>query len=524
MKKVVVLGLAIAFWMTANHDTWAQPARPNIILIMADDMGYSDLGCYGGEIETPNLDALARNGLRFTNFYNAGRCCPTRASLLTGVYPHQAGIGGMISRSPSGEEGPYQGFLSRNTVTLAEVLREAGYYTAMSGKWHVGEVRPYWPLDRGFDDYFGLISGAANYFDIRKGKNEIKQNFARGNTPYLPPPENFYMTDAITDHAVETLENQRDQQQPFFLYIAYTAPHYPLHALPEDIMRYKGKFSRGWDELRHERYRRMVAMGIADESMPLTAKDPLIPSWREIENKEEFELKMEIYAAQLDRMDQGIGKVLEKLRDIGKLENTLILFLSDNGATAEGGLEGEDYRQNGLPPGGVESFQSYGRGWAHLSNTPFRYYKMWMHEGGIATPLIVSWPQVIKNPGAIVRYPGHIIDVMATAIDLAGARYPDSYNGNSIVPLEGITLAPLLRGDDRKAQEFLFWEHMGNKAVMKGRWKLVARKHEGDGQWALYDLSRDRAEENDLAADYPHVVKELHEAYVRWSEKTGARR
>lgn len=523
MRLLLIALMGTSLAGAQNQRSGAGLARPNIILIMADDMGYSDLGCYGSEIRTPNLDTLAAGGLRFTNFYNAGRCCPTRASLLTGVYPHQAGIGGMVSRQPAGE-GPYQGFLSRNTVTLAEVLGAAGYYTSMSGKWHVGEEHPHWPMDRGFNDYFGLISGGANYFDITRDKRpDLKRNFAKGNEAYLPSDSGFYMTDAITEHAVQMLEGRRKDAQPFFLYVAYTAPHYPLHALPEDIAYYKDKYRMGWDHVRESRYKKLKALGIADESMPLSPKDTLVPAWSNVKDKELFERKMEVYAAQIDRMDQGIGKMMRKLSDIGQTENTIIIFLSDNGGTAEGGLYGEDYWKNGVMPGSVDSFQSYGRGWANASNAPFSYYKQWVHEGGIATPFIINWPAVIKNRGGIVRHPAHVIDIMATFCDLAQTRYPDTYKSNRIVPLEGLSFLPVLKGSRGKQHEYLFWEHMGNMAVMKGSWKLVSKQKEGDGRWALYDLSRDRAERNNLTANRPDLADELLQAYLRWSKQVGVK-
>ena len=401
--KLVARGVAAgatAMVMPAGLDAARAAAgsgkKPNIVLIMADDMGFSDIGCYGGEIHTPNLDKLAAGGLRFTQFYNAARCCPTRASLLTGLYPHQAGIGHMVGNSgyPA-----YQGYLNERCVTIAEALKPAGYRTFMSGKWHVGEDRPHWPTDRGFDRYFGLISGAANYFDIAQDKAQgVKRQMAIDDQPYTPPEEGFYMTDAFTDHAVEFVEGHGRSKQPFFLYLPYTSPHWPLHAWPQDIAKYKGKYLQGWDALRQERYERMVKMGIISDKWKLSPRDTTTWPWDDEKNKELLDLKMAVYAAQIERMDYGIGRVLDKIKEIGAEQNTLVLFLADNGGCAEGGPVGVDNRKNGLPPGAADSFMSYGLSWANASNTPFRRYKHWVHEGGIATPLIAYWPAGHQEP------------------------------------------------------------------------------------------------------------------------------
>lgn len=491
--------------------------RPNIVLIMADDMGYSDLGCYGSEIDTPNIDSLAKDGMRFTQFYNAARCCPTRASLLTGLYPHQAGMGKMVSTK--GPKGPYQGYLNNKCVTIAEVLGAAGFNTYMSGKWHIGEQRPVWPTDRGFDRYFGLISGGANYFDITKGKSKnTKRQMAIDDKPWNPPKEGFYMTDAISDNAVKMLGEQDGKDNPFFMYVAYTAPHWPLHALPEDIAKYKGKYMGGWDKLRKERYNRMIKMGLIDSKWKLSEADDGVADWDSVEDKEAMDLKMAVYAAQIDRMDQGIGKIMDKLKAMGAEDNTLVLFLADNGACHEGDALGFDRRNNGVPCGGVDSYMSYGRSWANVGNTPFRMYKHWVHEGGAATPLIARWPNVIKEKGGLTRQPGHIIDIMATCCDVAGAAYPKEYKGNQITPMEGKSLAPIFKNVERAGHEAIYWEHYGNKAIRAGKWKLVL---EGNKKWGLYDLEADRTETNDLSDKHPDIAKDLKQKYDAWAKRCG---
>ncbi|UCH11801.1 MAG: arylsulfatase [Fidelibacterota bacterium] len=514
--------LATPGWVRAlgQFTTTEAANRPNIILIMADDMGFSDVGCYGGEIHTPNIDGLAADGIRFTNFYNAARCCPTRAALLTGLYPHQAGIGGMVSRPDNPKPpGPYQGYLNDQCVTIAEVLRGAGYHTLMSGKWHVGESKPHWPLDRGFERYFGLINGAANYFDFTKGKAPgRKRVIAIDDQPYVPPKEGFYLTDAISEYAVNYLAEYGHQDQPFFLYVSYTAPHWPLHALPEDIEKYRGTYRKGWDTLRKERYERLLELGLIDRKWSLSDRDAEVPPWQSIENKAEMDLKMAVYAAQIDRMDQGIGRILRTLRSLGKEQDTLVLFLSDNGGCHEDSPLGFDLRNNGLPPGGVDSFMSYGSAWANASNTPFRLFKHWVHEGGIATPFVARWPAVIKQRGQIDHQGGHVIDLMATCCDLAGVPYPETYQGRDIHPLEGKSLLPILQGEQRQGHDALYWEHEGNRAVRRGRWKLVSVEN---GAWELYDLEADRTELHDLAGEQPELVKELLAMYNAWARRCG---
>ncbi|MGQ9650025.1 MAG: arylsulfatase [Phycisphaerae bacterium] len=482
------------------------PGRPNIVIIMADDMGFSDLGCYGSEIATPNIDRLAAGGLRFTQFYNTARCCPTRASLLTGLYPHQAGVGHMVGKGPAPA---YQGYLNDRCVTVAEVLKQGGYHTLMAGKWHVGEDRPHWPCDRGFDEYFGLISGASSYFSIDPGRK-----FARGNEPIDPVKDRFYMTDAFTDEAIGFLDKYGRQPQPFFLYLAYTSPHWPLHAWPEDIAKYRGKYRIGWDALRQQRHNRMIEMGIVDPRWPLSPRDPEAPAWTDAVDKDDLDLRMAVYAAQIDRMDQNIGRVLNKISGIGAEQNTLIFFLADNGACAEK----VDRGRKGAAADSKDSYFSYGLPWANASNTPFRLYKHWVHEGGISTPLIAYWPAVIDKRGAITREVGHLVDLMATCLDAAGVKYPATYRDKPITPLEGKSLVPIFRTGTRLGHEALFWEHEGNRAVREGKWKLVSRH---PGKWELYDLEADRTELNNLADKYPDRVKSMADKYKAWADRCG---
>lgn len=506
--RVIVLIAASAWGLLASPIAHAAPQaeRPNIVLIMADDMGFSDLGCYGSEIATPNLDKLAADGLRFTSFYNTARCCPTRSALLTGLYPHQAGVGHMMEnrKAPA-----YQGYLNEQCVTIAEAIRRGGYHALMTGKWHVGENRPHWPIDRGFEKYFGLISGGSNYFRL-----DSERKMARDDTPYRPTGDDFYMTDAFTNQAVEFVDTYGRKSEPFFLYVAYTAPHWPLHAWPQDIAKYKGKYMGGWDALRAKRHQRQIEMGIVDAKWPITPRDAEAPAWDDVTDKEMRDLKMAVYAAQIDRLDQGIGKILAKINEVGIEKNTLVMFLADNGGCAEEINRGKP----GVPPGDKDSFMSYGLPWANSSNTPFRRFKHWVHEGGISTPFIARWPDVLKEHGTITRQVGHVIDLMATCLDVAGVDYPAEYNGHKITPLEGESLAPIFRTGTRKGHDVLYWEHEGNRAVRQGKWKLVSRF---PGRWELYDIEADRTELNNVAAQNPEKVKELVGLYNEWAKRVG---
>jgi len=495
----------------------ASAERPNVLVILADDMGFSDVGCYGSMIETPTIDGLAEGGMRFSQMYNAARCCPTRASLLTGLYPHQAGVGHMRADL---EVPAYRGHLNDRCVTMAEVLGDAGYSTLMSGKWHLGTAYDQWPNARGFDAYSGLLDGASDYFNPPPNRTLVRKNqpFAPKSVAYFESDENlmsdFYMTDFITDEAVDQLERHGGGDQPFFQYLSYTAPHWPLQARQEDIETYRGRFMEGWDRLRRRRYERLVAEGIINEAWPLPDRDDRVPPWGEADNKERWDLKMAAYAAQVDRMDQGIGRVLDTLERMGERENTLVLFLADNGAASIGLGKG-----NEAQPGSPESYMSYHRPWAHLSDTPFRRYKIWTHEGGIATPFIANWPSEIEA-GGLSHEVAHVMDLMPTVLEATGVAYPSTFEGRGITPVEGQSLLPVLRGGSRSGHEALHWLHTNNHAVREGRWKGISPN--GRDAWQLYDLAADRTETNDVADQNAPKVKHLAERQQAWMDRTGA--
>jgi arylsulfatase A-like enzyme len=517
-------------------------AQPDIVLILADDMGYSDLGCYGGEADTPALDGLARGGVRMTQFYTTPRCSPSRASLLTGLQPHQVGVG--ILNDDDGPEG-YPGNLSERCVTIAEVLKSAGYATFMSGKWHVSndaiEPNDTWPTRRGFDRYFGSLVGS-NYFRPRWLMRDEVQ---------IDPDElddGFYYTDAISANAVSFIEEHDRERgpEPFFLHLAHRAPHWPLQAPEEDVAKYRGCFDKGWDRLRQERLRRMVAEGLLEPSLQLSDRDPAVPDWDGVDDPTWEVRRMEVYAAQIDRMDQGIARILATLNRLNRLDNTLVIFLSDNGGCAEElppetvdmlreqGIgttrtsaqttrDGQPVAVGNRPdvmPGPESTFQSYGRAWANLSNTPFREYKHWVHEGGVSTPFIVSWPTGIPTKGQITTQVAHITDLMPTLLEAVGATYPAQRNGQPIPPLEGRSILSILRGGAREPdnQRALCWEHEGNCGVRRDKWKLVKKYGE---PWELYDIDSDRTESDNLAGHHPQTVAELVATYEDWAARCG---
>ena len=510
--------------------------KPNVIVILNDDMGYSDIGCYGGEVNTPRLDELAKNGLQFSQFYNSPRCSPTRASLLTGLHPHQTGVGVLThNQLPDG----YPGDLNRHGITLAELLKPAGYSTYMSGKWHVchnwNTDKSNWPCQRGFDRFYGLIAGAGSYYSpitlTRDNENIEKEA--------LTDPD-YYLTHAISDNAVSFINEHfsREEEKPLFMYVAYTASHWPLHAPPEDIEVYKGRFDKGWDTLREERLERMIKLGLISPEWKLTDRDKTQPAWKEAEHKEWEARRMEVYAAQIEVMDRGIGQIVDSLEKAGELDNTLIMFLADNGACAEvitpdspwsenlikGQIateftkKGEKVRIGNDPTimaGAETNYQSYGIAWANLSNTPFRLYKHWTHEGGIATPFIMHWPRKLHEKGALRHSPAQLTDIMATVVEVTGADYPETYEGHEILPMEGSSLIPLFDGDKRERAP-LFWEHEGNGAVREGKWKLVKKY---PGEWELYDMEKDRTELTDISEEHSERVLTMRSAYEKWAER-----
>src|SRR6266540_4762056 len=508
--------------------------RPNVIVILADDLGYSDLSCYGGEIQTPNLDGLAKNGLRFAQFYNSARCCPTRAALLTGLYPHEAGVGMMTA--DAGEKYP-------------------GYRTAMSGKWHVGNRVS--PIERGFDDFYGFTSGyAVDSFDER-----MMIRLPEGKPKRSYKPGVYFATDAITDHALDFVNEMRKTGQPYFLYLAYQSPHFPVQSRAEDAAPYSKTYDKGWDKLRAERLTRMKKLGSVAKNTRLTPRsaihrpdvarrlgsmtaDGANPAWEKLAADRRADLagRMKAYAGMVAGMDRNIGRLLSDLKRNGELDNTLILFLSDNGACAEWKPFGFDLEKpanvtagaginTGTPNmpnilhqgvalgsmGGADTLFSYGSAWANLSNTPWRMYKHYSHEGGISSPLIAHWPARIKTGGQWRAQYGHVIDVMATLVDVAGAQYPGERNGVEVLPVEGVSLLPAFENQPIARKSPLFFEHDGSRAVRDGQWKLVAKR---GGEWELYDIEADRSELSNLAAEHPDKVEEMAARWNEWANHT----
>jgi len=533
-------------------------SRPNIIVIMSDDMGYSDIGCYGSEIQTPALDNLATNGLKFTQFYNTGRCCPTRASLLTGLYPHQTGIGWMMNDQ---KLDGYRGDLNRNCVTIAEALQPAGYATYAVGKWHVTkhtnpkteEDKFNWPQQRGFDKYYGIINGASSLWDpnsLVRG-NEL---ITCVNDPEYAPDEPYHFTDAVSDNAIKFID-EHESDKPFFMYVTYTAAHWPMHARPRDIKKYEGKYDVGYDPIRMARLEKMKSLGVisADSKITNVADD-----WDSVPDKQWEADCMEVYAAMVDQMDQGIGRIVKSLQQKGQLENTLILFLQDNGGCAEAGgrhpnpakhvakldapslkpipkdlvhyfdsvppqtRDGWPVRRGHVTPGPADTYIGYGKNWANVSNTPLREYKHWVHEGGISTPLIAHWPKGFEAKNQLRSEPSHLIDIMATCLDVAGAKYPNEFAGHKIKPLQGKSLVPVFQGEAFE-REALYWEHEGNRAVRFGDWKLVAKGGTADRsqpvEWELYNIAKDRNENVNLIEKENAVAEKLKLMWQAYAER-----
>ncbi len=524
--------------------------RPNIVLILADDLGYSDLGCYGGEIKTPNLDYLAENGIRFRNFYNVSRCCPTRASLLTGQYNHDAGIGEMTTDR---NEPGYRGYLTENTVTVAEVLKTAGYRTAMTGKWHVSNTieQPtaakqlawlnhqegyalfspieQYPTSRGFEKYFGTIWGVVDYFD--------PFSLVSGTTPIKNVPKDYYQTDAINDTTSAYIREFAKEEKPFFIYVAQNAPHWPLHAKPKDIEKYKDTYTVGWDAIRIARYERMVKMGLINpKTTPLSPRLKPELLWDKNPDKEWDARAMAVHAAMIDNMDQGIGRIINTLKETGELDNTIIIFLSDNGASPEDAMrygpgfdrtsETRDGRKVFFPihksvehlPGSQLVYSSIGERWANVANTPYQLAKEQSYEGGVRTPMIISWPKGLKaKNGSYSDQIGHVMDFMKTFTDVSKATYPNVYKGNTISPTTGNSLLPAIEGNQTYGHHLLFNEHYNARYVRDNGWKLVSLSN--DATWHLYKIDDDETELNDLADKYPEKVKEMKAKWKKWAHE-----
>lgn len=555
--KLYLTLLSLVFGATFSQPKKANTKKPNVIVILTDDMGFSDIGCFGSEIKTPNIDKLAGNGISFTHFYNTARCSPSRASLMTGLYPHQAGMG-FLSNYNYDEQG-YADDLSKKAVTMAEVFKQAGYATYMSGKWHLNKEksipndRSNWPLQRGFDRFFGTLIGSGSFYD---------PGTLMSDNTFIAPGKDFYLTTAITDHTVKFI-NENPKDKPFFFYIAYTAAHWPLQAPESEIQKYKGVYDKGWDETRKQRFEKLKKLGIISKNAVLTARGVDIPEWKNEPMKYWQVRRMEVYAAIVDIMDQGIGKIISTLEKKGELENTVIFYMHDNGGCAEtlnsneneiplteeqkkgkpfvkdsiflGKIptytrDGEFIRSGkGVMPGPANTWTAYGEEWANVSSTPFRLYKHFVHEGGIASPLIIHWPEGIKAKGKLRTQPGHLIDIMATCIEIAGLQYPTNFNGNAIYSLEGKSLVPAFT-DKPINRDFIFWEHEGNRAIRVGNWKLVSKTQKqrkftpaDENSWELYDMEEDPSESNNLVLKYPDKVKTMASIWEKEAQRTMAK-
>ena len=556
-KRLFLVLMCLVTGIAFSQPKKANTKKPNVIVILTDDMGFSDIGCFGSEIKTPNIDKLAANGISFTHFYNTSRCSPSRASLMTGLYPHQAGMGFLSNYNY--DEAGYVDDLSKNAVTMAEVFKQAGYATYMSGKWHLNKEksipndRSNWPLQRGFDRFFGMLIGSGSFYD--------PGTLMQDNT-FIAPGKDFYLTHAITDNVVRFID-ENPKEKPFFFYIAYTAAHWPLQAPENEIQKYKGVYDKGWDETRKQRFEKLKKLGIISNKAVLTERGVDIPEWKNEPMKEWQVRRMEVYAAMVDIMDQGIGKIISTLEKNGELENTVIFYMHDNGGCAEtlnsneteipltdeqkkgkpfakdsiflGKIptytrDGEFIRSGkGVMPGPANTWTAYGEEWANVSSTPFRLYKHFVHEGGIATPLIIHWPEGIKAKGKLRTQPGHLIDIMATCVEIAGLNYPINFNGNAIHPLEGKSLVPAFT-NKAIPREFIFWEHEGNRAIRMGNWKLASKTRKqkkftpaDENLWELYDMDRDPSEINNLALKYPDKVKTMAALWEKEAQRTMAK-
>lgn len=518
---VLVIGaLALLAGGARQADAADKPARPNVVIVLVDDMGWSDLGCYGSEIPTPNIDALAAGGLRYTQFYNTARCSTTRASLLTGLYPHQAGMGyldGLIRPNSTGTTGR----LSERCVTMAEVLREAGYFTAMAGKWHLGQQNGTPPWKRGFHRALNSPYGEIYFPTGSQTREPARTVYLDGRPIPRESPElgrDWYSTDLWVEFGLKFIDEARAEQKPSFFYLAHGAPHFPLMAPAETVAQHRGKYLEGWDALRARRHARQLEMGLVDAAWAPAPRPPATPAWADVsaEERDRFDAIMAVYAAMIDRIDRSIGTLVEGLRARGELDNTLILLLSDNGGNAESGPRGV---ARGTPIGGPDSTVFLGMNWAWLTNTPFFRFKHFTHEGGISTPLVAHWPRGIPaaRNGKLEPQPGHLVDLMATVVDVCGATYPAEYAGHPILPCEGVSLRPSFSGEPLGRTEPIYWEHEGNRALRDGKWKLVMKYR---GPWELYDIEADRTERNNLAAKYPQRVAAMAARWEAWAARS----
>lgn len=521
-RNWVLIAMLLLFGVKESLLQAATQTRPNIVLILADDLGYSDIGCFGSEIATPSIDRLAKTGVALTQFYNHARCCPTRAALLTGRYQHQVGIGEMIddyaaAARKAANSPTYQDHLSTSSPTIAELLRVAGYRTLMTGKWHLGKRPDEWPVRRGFDRSFVQIDGAMNYYG-GDSKDGPRAKMALDDQPFVPPHDGFYSTDAFTDHAIRFIEEavRQPQPKPFFLYLAFNASHWPLQAPEDEVAKYKGAYDRGWQAIRDRRLTKMKQLGIVPTEQAMAPMDRgNAKPWNGLpaDRKQEWARRMEVFAAQTEHMDRDIGKLLAELTRLRVAENTLVIFLSDNGGAAEDPNSGD----KSVPIGHRDSFRGYARPWATVSNTPWRLHKISAYEGGISTPLIACWPAGIpaENRGTLVRQPAGVIDLLPTFLGLAEAQYPT----NGAVKPEGKNIVAMLKGNPGETNRLFCWEHEGNRAIRDGKWKLVALP--AKEQWELYDVEADRVEAHDLAAEHPEVVARLSKEYEEWAARCG---
>lgn len=537
MNNLLIYIFFTAFFvLSVFYGKATNPASPNILLIMLDDMGYSDLGCYGGEVQTQNIDKLAAGGIRFTEMHNEARCCPTRAALLTGHYSRQAGISGMGVN------------LSKNTATITEILKENGYATGMTGKWHLSQTKPVenpveqlrwiahradygsfsplenYPCNRGFEEHWGVIWGVVNFYD--------PFSLVHNEEPIKEVPDDFYLTDFITNKSIDLIDSYSRNDKPFFLYVAHTAPHWPLHALHEDIEKYKDTYTVGWDEIRKNRYKRMIELGLIDNDTYPLPENSSGKKWDDCKEKEYEAACMAVHAAMIDRVDQGIGKIITKLKETGQYENTIILILSDNGASYERGYppgfdrpgftrDSTIIEYNAPNPGPETTWNYLGNAWASAANTPFRFWKKESYQGGTATPFIVHWPAKLNDKqNTINRGVSHVIDFLPTCLALSGAQYPESFNGQKTLKPSGKNLLPLIFGETQSIHDTLYWEHEGGRAIRIGYWKMAAFP---DSKWELFNMATDHTETFDLSQHYPEKVREMDNAWEKWAKQTGVK-